>query len=116
MNIIGHLLLLRERGKIKRTFMKHYRGWVKHHAREIVLKRMKAESEVVELGGGTIAACKYSYMEACLRLGVAFEWDGGAVKVYLQKSGRLKRLIPIAFWIYKAKKRLIEKEIKETKI
>jgi hypothetical protein len=96
--------------------MKRYRGWVKYHAREIVLKRMKAESEVVELGGGTIRECKYSYMEACLRLGVAFEWDGGAVKVYLQKSGRLKQLIPIALWLYKEKKRLIEKEIKETKI
>lgn len=116
MNIIGHLLLLRERGKIKRTFMKTYRGWVKYHAREIVRMRMKAESEVVELGGGTIHACKYSYMEACLLLGVAFEWDGGAVKVFLQKSGRLKRLIPVAFWLYKAKKRLIEKKINETKI
>lgn len=114
MNIIGHLLLLRERGKIKRTFMKTYRAWVKHHAREIVLKRMKTESEVVELGGGTILAYKYSYMEACLLLGVAFEWEGGAVKVYLQKSGRLKLLIPAALRLYKAKKRLIEKEIKET--
>ena len=96
--------------------MKSYRGRVKYNAREIVLERMKAESEVVELGGGTIPACKYSYMEACLRLGVAFEWDGGAVKVYLKKSGRLKRLVPVALELYKAKKRLIEKEIKETKI